>query len=730
MRKADQLTDKKNSEIAEEDEEEQDNDLIHEEEESGITDYNEEEEEDSNEVAAESNLKASTIKGNYPGPLIKQIKQEVMEEIISHEKTTTKHNKKNSSLNSLNKKKKVRKDKLLGNDEEVEADPPDTIDVTCGHLRGILHKELFYCPGIHRACVELEDGSFVTPKKFMFMGEKARLKDWKNAIRWNGHQLRKHIEAGTLHFYKHSELCTGRCMARSPYNTRDPFVNSKQRKEKFEFETLGFTTETQAMDTNGINSENLKFITTVEENGCMKIHSVSGGDHSLWDSNQKQEDDDPPDIKPDVEQLQLQMMNTMQGKLPTQPVHIAPKSQTLQLTNSLPTVIQSAKYTQPKPVPVEMPPSIMSAVMPPVSVSDSTEEEDRLLWQGIVELGLIDEFFREIKASLDLLKNTMVKRLVPVEDSNRISIIVRQLGLMKKLKFKLEAHRTDMDRQRRRLDREMIDLQRRVKEYEEKKRLLEKKSECFDQILEIPAMKNNVAVPMMVYPNQIQKPNNQSGPFSLAPSASVSSTSVTTSVSLTSNLSPVSNAPATIATSNLIPKASGGAKILVFPKQTTEFSSSPDGGLKITLKRKADFPTENSPPEKQKPSDSKISSLTKPSENTTECDEMSLSAINNGNSEESDTMNLRLDSEEGQYISPNDGVDSKPDDKNDDQDFLISENINTSEQNSHDDLNSSHEENMSTHSGSGDNQIDEKNENAVKRSTRKRSIKTYNDYIK
>jgi len=29
---------------------------------------------------------------------------------------------------------------------------------------------------------------------------------------------------------------------------------------------------------------------------------------------------------------------------------------------------------------------------------------------------------------------------------------------MQKLKFKLEAHRTDMDRQRRRLDREMMGL--------------------------------------------------------------------------------------------------------------------------------------------------------------------------------------------------------------------------------------------------------------------------------
>lgn len=64
------------------------------------------------------------------------------------------------------------------------------LDVSCGNLRGRLHRELFTCPGIHRECIELEDQSFVTPKKFMYMGEKARLKDWKNAVRINGVQVR------------------------------------------------------------------------------------------------------------------------------------------------------------------------------------------------------------------------------------------------------------------------------------------------------------------------------------------------------------------------------------------------------------------------------------------------------------------------------------------------------------------------------------------------------------
>ncbi|CAC5407205.1 unnamed protein product [Mytilus coruscus] len=106
-----------------------------------------------------------------------------------HEASVLKSSKRISPTANNKARRRSRKDKLLDTNSE-ETDPADTIRVTCGHLTGLLHKELFYCPGIHRACLELDDGTFVTPKRFMFMGEKARLKDWKNAIRWNGHQLR------------------------------------------------------------------------------------------------------------------------------------------------------------------------------------------------------------------------------------------------------------------------------------------------------------------------------------------------------------------------------------------------------------------------------------------------------------------------------------------------------------------------------------------------------------
>lgn len=40
--------------------------------------------------------------------------------------------------------------------------------------------------------------------------------------------------------------------------------------------------------------------------------------------------------------------------------------------------------------------------------------EDAMFWRAIVQLGLIDEFFREVKTKLDILKASMIKNYVPV----------------------------------------------------------------------------------------------------------------------------------------------------------------------------------------------------------------------------------------------------------------------------------------------------------------------------
>jgi hypothetical protein len=39
-------------------------------------------------------------------------------------------------------------------------------------------------------CIEVEEGLIVTPKMFVKMGEKEKLKDWKTAVRVNGIPIR------------------------------------------------------------------------------------------------------------------------------------------------------------------------------------------------------------------------------------------------------------------------------------------------------------------------------------------------------------------------------------------------------------------------------------------------------------------------------------------------------------------------------------------------------------
>ena len=41
--------------------------------------------------------------------------------------------------------------------------------------------------------------------------------------------------------------------------------------------------------------------------------------------------------------------------------------------------------------------------------------DDKMFWKAIVELGLVDEFFREIKSKLDVLKHNLIKNYVPLE---------------------------------------------------------------------------------------------------------------------------------------------------------------------------------------------------------------------------------------------------------------------------------------------------------------------------
>ena len=56
------------------------------------------------------------------------------------------------------------------------------IGVECGEIQGCLHSERFFCPGTCWECIQLDNGEFVTPKKFALMGKQDILTHWKDAV--------------------------------------------------------------------------------------------------------------------------------------------------------------------------------------------------------------------------------------------------------------------------------------------------------------------------------------------------------------------------------------------------------------------------------------------------------------------------------------------------------------------------------------------------------------------
>ncbi|CAI9718986.1 modulatory element-binding 1-like isoform X1 [Octopus vulgaris] len=297
-------------------------------------------------------------------------------------------------------------------------DSAGVITVTCGNLVGKLHMEKFICPGIHRECIEYE-GRFISPKLFSVMGEKEKLKDWKNAVRMNGIQLRKYIESGQLDFTNHQEMCTGRCVPHAPLKTM-----------VFDDGTLAPISTLLAETGISIKENNYLY---VSEQTSGKIAEAVGSQYTYVNQSQNQDD---PDVKPSVQVLH--------------------RAVTAENTEE-----QQQQQQQQPP------------------------DESQLFWKGIIELGLADEIFREIKTTLDNLKHNLIRNQCPLEEVRKVSRVASELGLTSKLKHWLAAHKTDMERQKEKLDKEMEELRRRVAEAEHKKELLKRKSQCFDHLLEI-----------------------------------------------------------------------------------------------------------------------------------------------------------------------------------------------------------------------------------------------------
>ncbi|CAI4226215.1 unnamed protein product [Auanema sp. JU1783] len=117
--------------------------------------------------------------------------------------------------------------KIFDDHTTIDPNAGKVIEIKCGPLYAKMHLELFRCPGIHQACIEL-NGEMISPKEFTVRANKDKQKDWKGSIRIGKSNLRTLMEMRTFDFYNHAQLCSAKCQSRNYITPKEKDCESRR----------------------------------------------------------------------------------------------------------------------------------------------------------------------------------------------------------------------------------------------------------------------------------------------------------------------------------------------------------------------------------------------------------------------------------------------------------------------------------------------------------------------
>jgi len=415
----------------------------------------------------------------------------------------------------------------------------ECIPISCGSLVGQLLLQRFLCPGIHQECI-LVDGQIVTPKMFCVMGDKEKLKDWKNAIRVNGKSIRRVMDTGQLDFANHSQHCTGRCSSRT-----QGIIGKYDSVEDAEFTVLSRDVSDREAEAHVVSSS-----TAVGMNS--KLCSQP---------NQPQSEVTPGNS---VSHVAIQADNQTNIDVTHHGI-ITPSTKHGSDTVSLAKIVRTVTMKDGRTIDESYTGASLSSSQKTIRHEDVSNvlftkgfaddgielEDSQVFWRGIVQVGIFDEIINEIKSEFDSLKCNILQYQARRTDAKKMSKIVQELNLMEKIKYKMSQQKFEVVKQNDNLLAEIEALKQKVQRSELMQQELKRKSESFDQLMCFTQPKRLCLQSPDSVDNSIPSVNtalNSSLPISISTCLSECSAPAT---SLASSTSPVS-ATSTVSSSNML----------------------------------------------------------------------------------------------------------------------------------------------------------------------------------